>query len=73
MIEDLFPSKSFYTTIAVFFDYPKEQLHARLIARMTGCDIKCIHRQLGRLARGISEAIGGSVARQITWSFWRSC
>ena len=26
-------------------------LHARLIARATGCDVKCVHRQLARLAR----------------------
>ncbi len=58
MIEELFPSKSFYATFAVFFDYPNDPLHARLIARMTGCDIKCIHRQLCRLSgSGVIEPL----------------
>lgn len=51
MIEELFGSKSFYMTFAIFFDYPDDPLHARLIARATGCDVKCVHRQLGRLTR----------------------
>ena len=51
MIEELFRSKSFYATFAIFFDYPDDPLHARLIARATGCDVKCVHRQLGRLTR----------------------
>ena len=50
-IEDFFRSKSFYMTFAIFFDYPHDPLHARLIARATGCDVKCVHRQLVRLAR----------------------
>jgi hypothetical protein len=52
MIDELFGSKSFYATFAIFFDYPHDSLHARLIARATGCDVKCVHRQLGRLTRG---------------------
>jgi len=51
MIEELFGSKSFYATFAIFFDYPHDPLHARLIARATGCDVKCVHRQLARLTR----------------------
>ena len=51
MIEDLFGSKSYYATFAMFFDYPDDPLHARLIARATGCDVKCVHRQLARLVR----------------------
>jgi hypothetical protein len=51
MIEGLFGSKSYYATFAIFFDYPHDPLHARLIARATGCDIKCVHRQLARLDR----------------------
>jgi hypothetical protein len=51
MIEELFGSKSFYATFAMFFDYPHDPLHARLIARATGCDVKCVHRQLARLTR----------------------
>jgi predicted transcriptional regulator len=31
--------------------HPHDPLHARLIARATGCDVKCVHRQLARLAR----------------------
>ena len=50
-IEDFFRSKSFYMTFAIFFDFPHDPLHARLIARATGCDVKCVHRQLARLAR----------------------
>jgi hypothetical protein len=51
MIEELFPTKSLYATLAVFFDYPDDPLHPRLIARVTGIDIKCVRRQLSRLVR----------------------
>lgn len=51
MIEELFPTKSLYATLAVFFDYPDDPLHPRLIARVTGVDIKCVRRQLSRLVR----------------------
>jgi len=49
MIEELFPTKSLYATLAVFFDYPDDPLHPRLIARVTSIDIKCVRRQLSRL------------------------
>ena len=51
MIEELFPTKSFYATLAVFFDFPDDPLHPRLIARVTGIDIKCVRRQLPRLVK----------------------
>jgi|GEM_PF-2042801 len=51
MIEDLFPTKSLYATLAVFFDFPDDPLHPRLIARVAGIDIKCVRRQLPRLVR----------------------
>jgi hypothetical protein len=51
MIEELFPTKSLYATLAVFFDYPDDPLHPRLIARVTGIDIKSVCRQLSRLVR----------------------
>lgn len=51
MIEELFPTKSLYATLAIFFDYPDDPLHPRLIARATGIDIKCVRRQLSRLER----------------------
>ncbi len=49
MIEELFPTKSLYATLAIFFDYPDDPLGPRLIARYTGIDIKCVRRQLDRL------------------------
>jgi hypothetical protein len=51
MIEELFPTKSLYATLAVFFDFPDDPLHPRLIARVTGVDIKCVRRQLPRLVK----------------------
>ncbi len=51
MIDELFPTKSLYATLAVFLDYPDDPLHPRLIARVTGIDIKCVCRQLPRLVR----------------------
>jgi hypothetical protein len=51
MIEELFPTKSLYATLAIFFDFPDDPLHPRLIARVTGIDIKCVRRQLPRLAK----------------------
>jgi hypothetical protein len=49
MIEELFPTKSLYATLAVFFDFPDDPLHPRLIARVTGIDLKGVRRQLPRL------------------------
>ena len=51
MIEELFPTKSLYATLAVFFDFPDDPLHPRLIARVTGIDLKCVRRQLPRLVK----------------------
>jgi len=51
MIEELFPTKSLYATLAVFFDFPDDPLHPRLIACVTGIDIKCVRRQLPRLVK----------------------
>ena len=38
-------------TFAIFFDYPNDSLHPRLVARCTGLDIKCVLRQLSRLEK----------------------
>jgi hypothetical protein len=51
MIEKLFSSRALYSTFAVFFDYPNDPLHPRLIARITGRNIKCVLRQLPRLEK----------------------
>src|SRR3989304_2706415 len=51
MIEELFPTKSLYATLAIFFDYPDDPLHPRLIARATGIDIKCRPREFSRPLR----------------------
>jgi len=51
IIEELFPTKSLYATLAVFFDYPGDPLHPCLIARVTGIDITCVRRRLSRLVR----------------------
>ncbi len=51
MVEKLFSSRSLYSTFAVFFDYPDDPLHPRLVARCTGLDIKCVLRQLSRLEK----------------------
>ena len=65
MIEELFPTKSLYATLSVFFDYPDVPLHPRLIARVTGIDIKCVRRQLARLVRSgvIISRIAGKERR----------
>jgi len=63
MIEELFPTKSLYATLAVFFDYPDDPLHPRLIARITGVDIKCVRRQLTRLARS-GVIISGTAGKE---------
>jgi hypothetical protein len=65
MIEELFPTKSLYATLAVFFDFPDNPLHPRLIARVTGIDIKCVRRQLTRLVRSgvIISSIAGKERR----------
>lgn len=49
MIERLFASVTMYATLAVFFDFPGDALHARLIARTIGRDVKCVLRQLQTL------------------------
>src|SRR3989304_1149199 len=65
MIEELFPTKSLYATLAIFFDYPDDPLHPRLIARATGIDIKCVRRQLSRLVRrgGVASRNAGKGGR----------
>ena len=49
MIERLFASATMYATLATFFDFPRDALHARLIARTIGRDVKCVLRQLQTL------------------------
>jgi hypothetical protein len=49
MIERLFASATMYATLAMFFDFPLDALHARLIARTIGRDVKCVLRQLQTL------------------------
>jgi len=49
MIERLFASATMYATLAMFFDFPGDALHARLIARTIGRDVKCVLRQLQTL------------------------
>ncbi|MCP2501183.1 MAG: hypothetical protein NCA08_06435 [Deltaproteobacteria bacterium] len=49
MIERLFASATMYATLAMFFDFPGDALHARLIARSIGRDVKCVLRQLQTL------------------------
>jgi len=49
MIERLFASPTMYATLAMFFDFPRDPLHARLIARTIGRDVKCVLRQLQTL------------------------
>jgi hypothetical protein len=46
MIHRLFASPTLYSTMAMFFDFPFQELHARLIARTVGRDVKCILRPL---------------------------
>ena len=38
MIHRLFASATLYSTMAMFFDFPFQELHARLIARNVGRD-----------------------------------
>jgi len=49
MIDRLFASATLYATLAIFFDFPLDPLHARLIARTIGRDVKCVLRQLQTL------------------------
>lgn len=46
MIEKLFASATLYSTLAIFFDFPADALHPRVIARAIGRDVKCVRRQL---------------------------
>ena len=50
MIHRLFASPTLYSAMAMFFDFPFQELHARLIARTIGRDHKSVLRQL-RLLR----------------------
>jgi hypothetical protein len=38
VIERLFASATLYSTLAMFFDFPRDALHPRLIARAIGQD-----------------------------------
>jgi len=49
LIEKLFASATMYSTLAVFFDFPGDALHPRLIAHTIGRDVKCVLRQLRTL------------------------
>ena len=60
MIERLFASATLYSTLAMFFDFPRDDLHPRLIARAIGRDIKCVRRQL-RLLEDSRIVVGRSV------------
>jgi hypothetical protein len=62
MIERLFASATMYATLAMFFDFPGDALHARLIARTIGRDVKCVLRQLQTL-----EACRIIVCRNVGW------
>ena len=62
MIERLFASATMYATLAMFFDFPGDALHARLIARTIGRDVKCVLRQLQTL-----EACRIIVCRSVGW------
>jgi len=66
MIERLFASSTMYATLALFFDFPHDRLHARLIARVIGRDVKCVLRQLQTLEE--CRIIAGRAAgRQIEY------
>jgi len=65
MIERLFSSATLYATLAMFFDFPLDPLHARLIARTIDRDVKCVLRQLHTLeACGIIVCPTGERQRQ---------
>lgn len=51
MIHRLFASATLYSTMAMFFDFPFQELHVRLIASTLGRDAKFVLRRL-RLLRG---------------------
>ena len=58
-IERLFSSPALYATLAIFFDYPDDSFFPRLIARLTGTDIKSVLRELRKLRElGILSASG---------------
>jgi hypothetical protein len=63
MIERLFASATLYSTLAMFFDFPQDALHPRLIARAIGRDVKCVLRQL-RILEDCRILVGRSVGRQ---------
>lgn len=48
-IERLFSSPALFRTLALFYEYPGEPLHPRLIARYTRTDIKSVLRELRKL------------------------
>lgn len=48
-IERLFSSPALFRTLALFFEYPEEPLHPRLISRYTQTDIKSVLRELRKL------------------------
>jgi len=48
-IESLFSSPALHATLAIFFDYPDNSFFPRLIARLTGTDIKSVLRELRKL------------------------
>lgn len=58
MIEKLFSSQALYCTLAIFFDFPNDTLHPRLISRHTGADIKSVLREVKKL-----EEIGILISR----------
>jgi hypothetical protein len=63
VIERLFASATLYSTLAMFFDFPRDALHPRLIARAIGRDLKCVRRQL-RLLEDTRILAGRSAGRQ---------
>ncbi len=63
MIERLFASATLYATLAIFFDFPHDRLHAQLIARTIGRDVKCVLRQLQTL-EACRIIAGRAVGRQ---------
>lgn len=48
-MERLFSSPALFRTLALFFEYPGEPLHPRLISRYTRTDIKSVLRELRKL------------------------
>ncbi len=48
-VERLFSPPALHATLAVFFDFPDDTFHPRLISRVTGTDIKSVLRELRKL------------------------